>query len=477
MEQPKEYNDIIDLIKWLKFDLEQQKDEISKKNKIDKNEIKENNLILNIGKKESFTFEKEDEDKIIINCPIIFNEFIDKKNNKINYKINLSNCIFTNNAKFNRLIYKNKLIYNNEVNFSYSIFDTNITITHVIFNGIVNFQKSLFNNEICIDNTTFNNNLYFNNTIFNSSVNIDNNNIFNGVVDFSESIFNNNVLLMYSEFNSILNFRYATINFNYISLININTIVIIFDNIQFKNTDYKLLIKNDYIGYYKHNKFSFNNIDLNGKIEIRNIGINEVDFTNTFIYGGLINTVNFKVHKFANRESALFLKQQAYDRNNAIDALEYKAKEIECHKDDLMKSSKYIIQNKEYSFTKKTKELYKIVGDIASIYLSSFYSDNGQNWIKALAMTIFVTALCFTVFYIPDLTQSNIIRFYYKNLFPELIKYFIPTDYTLLIKYAASSLNLLLKIFGVLVYFLGKVLFWYGSVQTVTAFRKFSKGA
>lgn len=31
MEQPKEYNDIIDLIKWLKFDLEQQKDEISKK--------------------------------------------------------------------------------------------------------------------------------------------------------------------------------------------------------------------------------------------------------------------------------------------------------------------------------------------------------------------------------------------------------------------------------------------------------------
>ena len=92
-------------------------------------------------------------------------------------------------------------------------------------------------------------------------------------------------------------------------------------------------------------------------------------------------------------------------------------------------------------------------------------------------MTIAITVICFIVFYIPDLTQSNIICLYYKNLFPELIKYFIPTDYTLLIKYAASNLHLLLKIFGVLVYFLGKVLFWYGSVQTVQAFRKFAKGA
>ncbi|MCZ9886907.1 hypothetical protein [Brachyspira hyodysenteriae] len=92
-------------------------------------------------------------------------------------------------------------------------------------------------------------------------------------------------------------------------------------------------------------------------------------------------------------------------------------------------------------------------------------------------MTIFITIICFTVFYIPDLTDSNIIRLYYRNLFPELIKYFIPTDYSLIIKYASSKLNLFLKIFGVLVYFLGKVLFWYGSVQTVQAFRKFAKGA
>ncbi|MCZ9898497.1 hypothetical protein OFP91_10665 [Brachyspira hyodysenteriae] len=120
-------------------------------------------------------------------------------------------------------------------------------------------------------------------------------------------------------------------------MINIKAKAIILDNIEITNRDYKLLIKNDYIEYHKYNKFSFNNINLNGKIEIRNIEVNEVDFTNTFIYEGLINPVNFKVNKFANRESALFLKNEAYARNNAIDALQYKAKEVELHKDELIK--------------------------------------------------------------------------------------------------------------------------------------------
>ncbi|MCZ9878010.1 hypothetical protein [Brachyspira hyodysenteriae] len=123
-------------------------------------------------------------------------------------------------------------------------------------------------------------------------------------------------------------------------MINIKAKAIILDNIEITNRDYKLLIKNDYIEYHKYNKFSFNNINLNGKIEIRNIEVNEVDFTNTFIYEGLINPVNFKVNKFANRESALFLKNEAYARNNAIDALQYKAKEVELHKDELIKKIK-----------------------------------------------------------------------------------------------------------------------------------------
>lgn len=235
---------------------------------------------------------------------------------------------------------------------------------------------------------------------------------------------------------------------------------VIFCGIIFENQKSMLYIGN----INKINNLSIIYTTVSGQLELNNIEIDEADFKGTIINRGYINPVNFKVHKFANRESALFLKQQAYARNNAIDALEYKAKEIEKHKEDLIKDWQ---KNKDF----------KTFGDILSIELSSLYSDNGQNWIRALFMTIAITVICFIVFYIPDLTQSNIIRLYYKNLFPELIKYFIPTDYTLLIKYAASNMHLLLKIFGVLVYFLGKVLFWYGSVQTVQAFRKFAKGA
>ena len=292
----------------------------------------------------------------------------------------------------------------------------------------------------------------------------------------SYSHFYDDVYLCYNYFTSKINFSNTTINKqlnfsdNYIN----NFEEFILNCIKINNNSILFIECNDF--NKNINKIHIKNININGRIELRNIEVKEADFKGSVINGGLINPVNFKVHKFANRESALFLKNEAYARNNAIDALQYKAKEIECHKDDLMKSAKDIMQNKEYSFTKKIKELYKIVGDIASIYLSSLYSDNGQNWIKALFMTIFITALCFTVFYIPDLTDSNIIRIYYRNLFPELIKYFIPTDYSLIIKYAASKLNLFLKIFGVLVYFLGKILFWYGSVQTVQAFRNLQKG-
>ncbi|MDO7021303.1 hypothetical protein Q5M86_11030, partial [Brachyspira innocens] len=238
-----------------------------------------------------------------------------------------------------------------------------------------------------------------------------------------------------------------------------------FSNIKFDNNnsslniignycfiDTVIMVKSLYIGSYVHG----------GKINLKNLSVEKINFENIFIHDCIINPVNFKVHKFSNRESALFLKQQAYASNNAIDALQYKAKEIELHKEELRK---------------KENKTYKDWADILSIELSSLYSDNGQNWVRALFMTILITAFCFTVFYIPDLAQSNIMLLYYKKLFPELIKYFIPTDYSLLIKYAESQLNLCLKIFGCLVYFLGKVLFWYGSVQTVQAFRKFSKGA
>ena len=449
------------------------------------------------------------EDKISIPFYLenIIHPFSTEKENKyeLNYNINFENIIISSvlciqNVNFNGSVYFRNTTLQSTVGFYNSNFNKVLVFSHS------NFYKM---QQLEFDNIEFNNMLLVGYCEFKCRVEIKKSKC-NGLSYFIGNTFNYILLFKQAELNNIICFYTSNFKLNLEFLnTNMNTIMyfrgskineLIFNEIIFKDNNTILSIDNNFIenNYYDRyfnylledekkeilknknneiNKIYFYNTKITGKIDLQNIEVNEADFKGSVINGGLINPVNFKVHKFANRESALFLKNEAYARNNAIDALKYKAKEIECHKDDLMKSAKDIIQNKEYPFNKKIKELYKIVGDIASIYLSSLYSDNGQNWIKALFMTILITIICFTVFYIPDLTDSNIIRIYYRNLFPELIKYFIPTDYSLIIKYSASKLNLFLKIFGVLVYFLGKILFWYGSVQTVQAFRKFAKGA
>lgn len=247
------------------------------------------------------------------------------------------------------------------------------------------------------------------------------------------------------------------------------------------------------------NKLSLKDITIDGRINIQNVEVETVDFKGSVINGGLVNPVNFEVNKFANRESALFLKNEAYARNNIIDALKYKAKEIETHKDDLLKNSKD----------------YKDWGDIISIELSSLYSDNGLNWIKSFLHTILLPTFFFIasyidysisirmyalfIFYVINRLKLKDIVKYISNtillylfifwLLPtlylclnievinELLKFFIPIDFEQIkngkfIYYKNDIIEIILR--G-LSYYLGKIAFWYGSVQTVQSFRKFSK--
>ena len=462
-EQPIEYNSEYELINWLKYDLLQQArrngKEPDKNNIITITDEEEKEYTLHIGIED---YKNNIKNKTIIDFD--FKNFIYllytfiikyKTTDELHYNIRLDNLIINNELRFCNNFFK--------------IFDCKMQFYNIEFIKAVWFDTLILSKRIYFGGCCFKDRLYFfcskmdrkiwiSNSIFENGISFANNHI--DSIEITKSYLNKELKLKSNKIKKI------------ISINKIN----IFNSKDIKEKNYNAKIKLDNIIFYddtsfinlnnlkKVNEININNTFINGRINLKNIEVKEADFQGSVINGGLINSVNFKVHKFANRESALFLKNEAYARNNAIDALQYKAKEIEKHKEDLIKDWQ---KNKDF----------KTFGDIVSIGLSSLYSDNGQNWIRALFMTIAITVICFIVFYIPDLTQSNIIRLYYKNLFPELIKYFIPTDYTLLIKYAESNLHLLLKIFGVLVYFLGKVLFWYGSVQTVTAFRKFAKGA
>lgn len=426
MKQPKIYNTEEDLIKWLKYDLKEQKKHISREKKESQNKVKKEELTLNIGSKDI----KSCDEKIEINFEFDFSAIIKKiniKNNEIYYKVNCANLIFSKMVDFSDKKHNNKVVFYNEVKFDNSNFNELTNFVNISFEKNANFSNTFFNGQTCFRNI-----------------------LFNCIVDFQ---------LIYI---SKIKFSNITIkeNFN-LSIMNIinekeSYKGAIFNKVEFENE--KSILN---IFHVDINKFSLNNTIINGMVNIKNTEVETADFNGSVINGGWVNPVKFKVHNFANRESALFLKNEAYARNNIIDALEYKAKEIELHKKELLKN----------------KKDYKKWGDIFSIYLSSLYSDNGLNWIKSIFMTILITFIFFNIFYIPDLSQTNIRPCYYKYYFSSLIKYFIPTDYEQIKCYVDTSVrvNILIKIFGVIIYFAGKIMFWYVSVQTVQAFRKFSK--
>ena len=372
--------------------------------------------------------------------------------------------------------HNNKVVFYNEVKFDNSN-----------FNELTNFVNISFEKNANFSNTIFNKRTYFNNIVFNCIVYFRSISIYQ--IEFGNIIIKENFNL------SIMNEKE-------------NDKVLIFKNIKFENEKSNLNIFNINM---KINKFSLNNTIINGIVNIKNAEVETVDFKGSIINGGWVNPVKFKVHNFANRESALFLKNEAYARNNIIDALEYKAKEIELHKKELLKN----------------KKDYKDWGDIFSIYLSSLYSDNGLNWVKSFLCTILFSILFFTMSYniscIPIFTIAFIsilyVLLYNKNILnhifvsaiiyiivsivfsfiyfegynnidyviKELFSFIAPTNFSQILydkEYLSyiydckSNIKIICFIeivFKGILYFLGKIAFWYGSVQTVQAFRKFSK--
>ncbi|WP_304353509.1 pentapeptide repeat-containing protein [Brachyspira innocens] len=451
-KQPKVYKDEKELIDWLNYDINIQE---SYKNQYNINLTHQlNETTANIG---------NDSNIIEINFEFDFQVIKDKVDEIENYKLNFKNIIFNK-----KVFFENTHLYN-EVFFNNAEFKSEINFSNITYNENLYFNNSIFHNKLHFINSKFYGDVYLNETIINENINIKNSLI-------ARNMFLNNI----------------KINNN-----------IIFEDIIFEDNNSYLSIKNENIKKNKINNFYFTNVLIDGVIDLQNIEVEKADFKGTVINGGLINPVNFKVHKFANRESALFLKQQAYAANNAIDALEYKAKEVELHKDNLIKN------------WKNNKNL-KTLGDILSIELSSIYSDNGQNWVKAFICTILFPSVFFTLSYIDFkvglyfyillityiiniLFSKDILKYiinsilvyliaclllpllyieinnFDKTYIKELFIFLVPTNFEQIKEsiYIYNN-NTLFRGFN---YFIGKIAFWYGSVQTVTAFRKFAKGA
>ena len=385
MEQPKVYNTEEDLIKWLKYDLKEQRKEIAKSKNIDIKEVKYKELVLNFGNnkipiKENGKLLQGGNITKYINCFIRFDLILE--NILKHFNIEEQYIIIEEENNFQYLICPFK------VNISHCIFEaTIIRFYGTIFKEIVSFVNTTFYNEVDFFALKFIKGVYFDRVNFDCGKNIVFNDvIFKNKVDFSDLHWKNK--LLFYNINSNLEFNLSKLNIidaleiiefnknkedNFASIINL-------DNISFENSKSLLSITNI---TNEIKSISLKNIIVGGIINIQNVKTEKVNFKGSIVTSGAVNPVKFKVHNFANRESALFLKNEAYARNNIIDALEYKAKEIELHKKELLKN----------------KKDYKKWGDIFSIYLSSLYSDNGLNWIKSFLYTVLFSTFFFTLSY------------------------------------------------------------------------------
>lgn len=438
-----------ELVKHLKLDLDKQIKELIDEG-FSKEKIKESDLSLNIG---GNFFPKLEYVHIKFN--FVFSSILKKlgkKDNCIYYKINCNKIDFFKDVDFEfkekdndfSLNDKNYIFFS-EVNMSYCQFKNEFNLSKIVFNNDFRMLHSIFENGIYFYEVYF-----YEKSIFYSS-------LFNNRVYFSNSLFNDE-----AEFTDTIFF--CDINFSDIYYIH----SILLDNIHCPDNDIKLFISTSrcYDSRIKISYISLKNTVLY-KLIFKDCDIGKID-----LIGSSINNfelINSDYNNFKNWQTARILKNEELKKSNNIKALEYEAIEINLYRKELLK--------------KKNKRV-RDIADIASICLGHIYSSNCQNWIQALGITLLSIFVIFSIFYTNNLDTFNIF-IYLQNIIQDVqtdnywyrfIEYLIPTKYEHIMLYMKlETIPLYKKLFGALVYFLGKISFWYGSVHIIQSFRKFNR--
>lgn len=530
-EQPAKYNSEEELIKWLKYDLLQQArkkyKEPNENNIITITDEEEKDYTLNIGKKSIILL--KDNEKIKINYMFLFELFIKNfnLNKNIKYILNFNNTIFINDFYLSGYNFENIFCFKNvTLNVKFDIINCNFfnkaQFTNTTFSDISYICKTTFTSTFSFNFVYINKTFIFQEIVFYGDC-IFNGSTFNAYILFAHNIFNSHCDLYDTEILNELTIRNSNINKINFFISKISNKINISNNVFNKSENgYNISFNGVYLNNNENSiiniinlkkedgcssTISFENSNLvKGNVIINNMIFKEINLKGSL---GNINFINTEINKITNSETARILKNEELKKVNYIKALEYQAEETRLHKEELKEQFK---ENKNL----------KTFGDILSIELSSLYSDNGQNWIRAFICTILFPSVFFTLSYniynipififvlisflfIPLCDNTKITKYIFISMFTylilfipiqnyifsilididnktfikELLSYITPTNFNQIIldKTNESYIYKDNTIIRAISYFLGKVLFWYGSVQTVTAFRKFSKGA
>lgn len=223
-----------------------------------------------------------------------------------------------------------------------------------------------------------------------------------------------------------------------------------------------------------HKTVYFNNSQLNNltiettkflesasfqEIKLNTISLERVIFEKN----GFFDDIQITNPKDCNKRTFRVIKQQLLKTENKIDYDNFRAFELNSHKEDLKAKLKTNPINRK-----------KIKRDLTILRLTSFFSNNGTDWGKAIMRTISVALIFYSIFFMIhnfnkdiDFSMSSI-NTYLVGLF----RYFLITDLhnPLLLKkeYLSSAIEWL-------PFVLGKILIGIGIYETVISFRKFKK--
>ena len=476
MIKVKVYKNVPQLVKWLKTDLRSQKKKIAKNKNIKENEVKDEELTLNIGHAKNIEPIQNYEYKEVIYTKINF-EFnfkdilkelfkLEKKELKYDenekilcpYKVNATRVTFSKEANFS------DTIFSDESDFFDSFFSGKAIFFNTTFSGKAYFTASTFSKEASFSNTIFSEGAYFARSIF------------SGTGYFFDSIFNGETYFNYSTFSGKAYFSESTFSGEAYFSESIFNGEITFNNIKFEENENKdeISIKFNNIKLENNSYIIFNNINYddkkkefieneNSKIEIINTVINgRLDFNNVFLSKlnlegsnivGIFNRINLKAYP-SNSDTACILKNEELKKNNTIKALEFKAIEKDLYTKEL--------RNKK----DKTPENW---AEIVSLKISKLSNNHGQNWFRAVGFTLGFGFLFFSLSYlfISNVNIYNIKYMFTGRFMKNYFNYLIPTNFEL-IKNVYENTNIFFYIF----YIAGKISVGYGIVEIVQAFRK-----
>jgi len=153
------------------------------------------------------------------------------------------------------------------------------------------------------------------------------------------------------------------------------------------------------------------------------------------------------------------IKHQLLRSNNLIDFEKFRSYELNSYKNLLKKKNKKWFNNK----------------DAFILTISSFYSDNGLNWLKAVKNTIIVALFFYSILFCIHYFQTNYILLNtenYKIFFNGFFRFFILTDFYSPFEIKKIYINTPLEW---IIFILGKIFIGIGIYEIIKSFRKYKK--